>query len=73
MKQTAAEKTLPLQLDLVQGYGDDSAEIQKSNRRGHRGDDSRLHALEQRGSGLGTRDTGLKRAAGETLEAIRGG
>ena len=31
MKQTAAEKTLPLQLDLVQGYGDDSAEIQKSN------------------------------------------
>jgi len=31
VKQTAAEKTLPLQLDLVQGYGDDSAEIQKSN------------------------------------------
>ena len=31
VKQTAAEKKLPLQLDLVQGYGDDSAEIQKSN------------------------------------------
>ena len=30
VKQTAAEKKLPLQLDLVQGYGDDSAEIQKS-------------------------------------------
>src|SRR5580765_8329288 len=31
VKQTAAEKKLPLQTDLVQGYGDDSAEIQKSN------------------------------------------
>ena len=31
MKQTAAEKNLPLQQDLVQGYGDDSAELQKSN------------------------------------------
>ena len=31
VKQTAAEKKVPLQLDLVQGYGDDSAEIQKSN------------------------------------------
>ena len=31
VKQTAAERKLPLQLDLVQGYGDDSAEIQKSN------------------------------------------
>ncbi len=31
MKATAAGKNLPLQLDLVQGYGDDSAEIQKSN------------------------------------------
>jgi putative aminopeptidase FrvX len=30
VKQIAAEKKLPLQLDLVQGYGDDSAEIQKS-------------------------------------------
>jgi endoglucanase len=30
VKQTAAERKLPLQLDLVQGYGDDSAEIQKS-------------------------------------------
>ena len=30
-KQAAADKKLPLQLDLVQGYGDDSAEIQKSN------------------------------------------
>ena len=30
-KQTAAERKLPLQFDLVQGYGDDSAEIQKSN------------------------------------------
>ena len=27
---TASERKLPLQLDLVQGYGDDSAEIQKS-------------------------------------------
>ena len=31
VKQTAAEKSLPLQADLVQGYGDDSAEIQRSN------------------------------------------
>jgi endoglucanase len=31
VKQTAFERKLPLQLDLVQGYGDDSAEIQKSN------------------------------------------
>jgi endoglucanase len=31
VKQIAAERKLPLQLDLVQGYGDDSAEIQKSN------------------------------------------
>ena len=30
VRQTAAEKGLPLQLDLVQGYGDDSAELQKS-------------------------------------------
>ena len=27
----AAAKGVPLQLDLVQGYGDDSAEIQRSN------------------------------------------
>jgi endoglucanase len=31
VRQTAAAKKLPLQLDLVQGYGDDSAEIQRSN------------------------------------------
>jgi len=31
IKQTAAEKKLPLQTDLVQGYGDDSAELQRSN------------------------------------------
>jgi putative aminopeptidase FrvX len=31
VKQTAKEKNLPLQADLVQGYGDDSAEIQRSN------------------------------------------
>ncbi|MGE0043217.1 MAG: M42 family metallopeptidase [Vicinamibacterales bacterium] len=31
VKDTAAAKALPLQLDLVQGYGDDSAEIQKSS------------------------------------------
>jgi endoglucanase len=31
VKQTAFERKLPLQLDLVQGYGDDSAEIQKSH------------------------------------------
>jgi endoglucanase len=29
-KQTAAAKAIPLQLDSVQGYGDDSSEIQKS-------------------------------------------
>ena len=31
VQQTAAAKKLPLQYDLVTGYGDDSAEIQKSN------------------------------------------
>jgi endoglucanase len=31
LKQTAAEKQIPLQPDLVQGYGDDSAAIQRSN------------------------------------------
>ncbi len=31
VKQTAAAKNIPLQLDLVQGYGDDSAEMQLSN------------------------------------------
>ena len=31
VKETAAAHNLPLQFDLVQGYGDDSAEIQKSN------------------------------------------
>jgi len=31
VKRTAAEKQIPLQSDLVNGYGDDSAEIQKSN------------------------------------------
>ena len=31
VRQTAAERTLPLQSDLVQGYGDDSAAIQRSN------------------------------------------
>jgi endoglucanase len=31
VKETAKEKGIPLQLDLVQGYGDDSAEIQLSN------------------------------------------
>ena len=31
VKTTAAAKGVPLQLDLVQGYGDDSAEIQRSN------------------------------------------
>lgn len=30
-KQIAGEHKLPLQFDLVQGYGDDSAEMQKSN------------------------------------------
>jgi endoglucanase len=31
VKTTAAEKKLPLQSDLVQGYGDDSAALQRSN------------------------------------------
>jgi putative aminopeptidase FrvX len=31
VKETAAAQRIPLQLDLVSGYGDDSAEIQKSN------------------------------------------
>jgi endoglucanase len=31
VKGTAKDKSIPLQLDLVQGYGDDSAEIQESN------------------------------------------
>jgi len=31
VKDTAAQKRLPLQTDLVQGYGDDSAELQRSN------------------------------------------
>jgi len=31
VKQTAKEKAIPLQIDLIQGYGDDSSEIQKSN------------------------------------------
>lgn len=31
VKQIAADKSIPLQFDLVQGYGDDSSEIQKSN------------------------------------------
>jgi endoglucanase len=31
IKDTAAQKRLPLQTDLVQGYGDDSAELQRSN------------------------------------------
>lgn len=31
IKQVAKDQSIPLQLDLVQGYGDDSAEIQKSN------------------------------------------
>jgi endoglucanase len=30
-KKTAADSNIPLQLDLVQGYGDDSAEMQASN------------------------------------------
>jgi len=29
--QVARDKNIPLQTDLIQGYGDDSAEIQKSN------------------------------------------
>jgi endoglucanase len=31
VKGTAKDKNIPLQLDVVQGYGDDSAEIQESN------------------------------------------
>ncbi|HEU5452930.1 MAG TPA: M42 family peptidase, partial [Terriglobales bacterium] len=31
VKQVAAAHNIPLQTDLLQGYGDDSAEIQKSN------------------------------------------
>ncbi len=31
VKKTAADRNIPLQLDLVQGYGDDSAEMQLSN------------------------------------------
>jgi endoglucanase len=31
LRRTAEEIKVPLQLDLVQGYGDDSAEMQKSN------------------------------------------
>jgi endoglucanase len=31
VRRTAAAANLPLQADLVQGYGDDSAEIQASN------------------------------------------
>jgi len=31
VKQTAAQAQVPLQFDLVNGYGDDSSEIQKSN------------------------------------------
>jgi putative aminopeptidase FrvX len=31
VKQTASERQIPLQADLVQGYGDDSAAIQRSN------------------------------------------
>ena len=31
LRQVAVEKKIPLQSDLVQGYGDDSAEMQKSN------------------------------------------
>jgi endoglucanase len=31
VKKTAAENSIPLQLDLVQGYGDDSAEMQTTN------------------------------------------
>jgi endoglucanase len=31
VKQVAHDKNIPLQTDLIQGYGDDSAEIQKSN------------------------------------------
>jgi putative aminopeptidase FrvX len=31
VKQVARDKNIPLQTDLVQGYGDDSSEMQKSN------------------------------------------
>ena len=31
VRKTAAEKNIPLQADLVQGYGDDSAEMQTTN------------------------------------------
>jgi len=31
IKQVSKQKSIPLQMDLIQGYGDDSAEIQKSN------------------------------------------
>jgi putative aminopeptidase FrvX len=31
VKQTAREKSISLQTDLIQGYGDDSAEMQKAN------------------------------------------
>jgi len=31
IRQAAADKKIPLQTDLVQGYGDDSAELQRSN------------------------------------------
>jgi len=31
IKQTAKERAIPLQSDLIQGYGDDSSEMQKSN------------------------------------------
>jgi endoglucanase len=31
VKKTAAENNIPLQLDVVQGYGDDSAEMQTTN------------------------------------------
>ena len=31
VKKTATDKNIPLQLDLVQGYGDDSASMQESN------------------------------------------
>jgi putative aminopeptidase FrvX len=31
VKQVAKEKNIPLQTDLIQGYGDDSSEIQQSN------------------------------------------
>lgn len=31
VKQVSKQKNIPLQMDLIQGYGDDSAEIQKAN------------------------------------------